>query len=250
MSAYENAVQSLINGGYPDRQAREILSFVCGEAQNEGHRRGAAAARVELMAEFVAWLVKRAREHRAQGPQYAKQADVIGMLASKVQRGAVRPNNLLMLPPQGGPEDVPALRAEADALRSRVAELEGDLDAGVNAAVRDALVGSAVREARAKALAEAVALILANPHPGVDPVAFYSSLLQEHADDVAAAPAPGAIEYGTAFRATEQAPVEVHSPTASRDEAAARADRYRDMYPVVHVVQRTVRYGEWTEVTA
>ncbi|MEU0160136.1 hypothetical protein ABZ154_15180 [Streptomyces sp. NPDC006261] len=66
----------------------------------------------------------------------------------------------------------------------------------------------------------------------------------------AAVPVPGVIEYGTAFRASEQAPVEVHSPTASRDEAAARADRYRDMYPVVHLVQRTVHYGEWTEVTS
>lgn len=47
MNAYENAVQSLINGGYPDRQAREILSFVCGEAQDEGYRRGEAAARAE-----------------------------------------------------------------------------------------------------------------------------------------------------------------------------------------------------------
>ncbi|MFF3300927.1 hypothetical protein [Streptomyces sp. NPDC002908] len=80
--------------------------------------------RAELTAEFVAWLVKRAREHRAKGPQYAKQADVIGMLASKVSRGAVRPNNLLSLPPQGGPEDVPALRAKVDRLRARVAELE------------------------------------------------------------------------------------------------------------------------------
>ncbi|MBT2429384.1 hypothetical protein J7F02_28160 [Streptomyces sp. ISL-112] len=66
----------------------------------------------------------------------------------------------------------------------------------------------------------------------------------------AAALVPGVIEYGTAFRATEQAHIEVHSPTASRDEAAARADRYRDMYPVVHLVQRTVHYGEWTEVTS
>ncbi|MER6601110.1 hypothetical protein [Streptomyces parvus] len=48
MSARENAVQSLINGGYPDRQAREILSLVCGEAQNEGYRRGEAAARAKL----------------------------------------------------------------------------------------------------------------------------------------------------------------------------------------------------------
>ncbi|WP_329217467.1 hypothetical protein [Streptomyces microflavus] len=111
-------------------------------------------------------------------------------------------------------------------------------------------VGPLLDAHRADVLAEAVALVLANPHPGADPVTFYASLLQEHADDVAAAPAPGATEYGTAFRATEQAPVEVHSPTASRDEAAARADRYRDMYPVVHLVQRTVRYGEWTEVAS
>lgn len=80
--------------------------------------------RAELTAEFVAWLVKRAREHRAKGPQYAKQADVIGRLADKVSRGAVRPDNLLSLPPQGGPEDVVALLAELDRLRARVAELE------------------------------------------------------------------------------------------------------------------------------
>ena len=73
--------------------------------------------RAEVTAEFVAWLVKKAREHRARGPQYAKQADVIARLADKVQRGAVRPNNLLLLPPQGGPEDIPALRAELDQLR-------------------------------------------------------------------------------------------------------------------------------------
>ncbi|MFF2964297.1 hypothetical protein ACFVT1_36645 [Streptomyces sp. NPDC057963] len=48
MNAYEDAVQPLINGGYPDRQAREILSFVCGEAQNEGYRRGEAAAHAEV----------------------------------------------------------------------------------------------------------------------------------------------------------------------------------------------------------
>ena len=80
--------------------------------------------RTEVLAEVVGWLVKKAREHRAQGPQYAKQADVIGRLAHKVQRGAVRSNNLLTLPPQGGPEDVVDLRAEVDRLRARVAELE------------------------------------------------------------------------------------------------------------------------------
>lgn len=72
----------------------------------------------------------------------------------------------------------------------------------------------------------------------------------EDGDALDTTPVPGVVEYGTAFRATEQAPVEVHSPTASRDEAAARADRYRDMYPVVHLVQRTVHYGEWAEVTS
>ncbi|MFD3814946.1 hypothetical protein ACFWRZ_07760 [Streptomyces rubiginosohelvolus] len=78
------------------------------------------AYRAEVTAEFSAWLVKRAREHRVKGPQYAKQADVIGMLASKVQRGAVRPNNLLSLPPQGGPEDAVELRTEVSRLQAEL----------------------------------------------------------------------------------------------------------------------------------
>ncbi|MFI1525430.1 hypothetical protein [Streptomyces griseus] len=81
--------------------------------------------------------------------------------------------------PPSPTENAAELRADNDRLRARVAELEGDLDAGVNAAVRDALVGSAVREARAEVLTEAVALIQANPHPGDDPAAFYASLLQD-----------------------------------------------------------------------
>ncbi|MEV6547912.1 hypothetical protein AB0M57_04285 [Streptomyces sp. NPDC051597] len=44
----------------------------------------------EAKAETVAWLVKKAGERRAMGRQYAKQADVISQLASKVDRGAVR----------------------------------------------------------------------------------------------------------------------------------------------------------------
>jgi len=100
--------------------------------------------RAEVTAEFVAWLVKKAREHRARGPQYAKQADVIGMLASKVSRGAVRPNNLLMLPAQGGPEDA-VLAAQArrprrftpleEAVRNietAIAPLKGDARAGAD----------------------------------------------------------------------------------------------------------------------
>lgn len=50
-------------------------------------------------ADVVAWLVKKAREERAGGTRDDKvRADVIGVLASKVERGAVRPDNLRMLP--------------------------------------------------------------------------------------------------------------------------------------------------------
>lgn len=47
--------------------------------------------------EVVAWLTKKAREFRAEGQR--QQADTASLLASKVARGAVRPNNLQMLPP-------------------------------------------------------------------------------------------------------------------------------------------------------
>ncbi|MGW6578939.1 hypothetical protein ACWF76_05945 [Streptomyces globisporus] len=40
-------------------------------------------------------------------------------------------------------------------------------------------VGPMLDAYRAEVLAEAVALILANPHPGTDPAAFYASLLQD-----------------------------------------------------------------------
>lgn len=62
--------------------------------------------RAEVHAEFAAWLVKKAREYRATGSrQHALQADAIATLASKVARGAVRPDNLLSPLTQGGPED-------------------------------------------------------------------------------------------------------------------------------------------------
>ncbi|MEU4967839.1 hypothetical protein [Streptomyces smyrnaeus] len=91
------------------------------------------AVREAVLGEVVAWLVKKAREHRAKGPQYAKQADVIGKLASKVQRGAVRPDNLATLPPgeEPAPEDAPALAAEVEALRGQLAEACGGTSAVV-----------------------------------------------------------------------------------------------------------------------
>ncbi|MEU9615902.1 hypothetical protein AB0D56_30735 [Streptomyces sp. NPDC048209] len=58
---------------------------------------------------------------------------------------------------------------------------------------------------------------------------------------------PDAVEYGTAFKATEQDEVEVHSPTSSREEAEARVSRYLDMYPTAYVVQRTVHHSAWTD---
>ncbi|WP_328903209.1 hypothetical protein OHR86_27810 [Streptomyces sp. NBC_00441] len=60
MSALENAVQSLINGGYGERQAREILSLVCGEAREAGYNRGAATARTEALTDFADRLARKA----------------------------------------------------------------------------------------------------------------------------------------------------------------------------------------------
>ncbi|MFE0692838.1 hypothetical protein [Streptomyces sp. NPDC058869] len=111
MSAFQAAYEAL-RQTVGDVEADKLLTAV----ENEKH--------TDVTAEFAAWLVKRAREHRVKGPQYAKQADVIGMLASKVQRGAVRPNNLLSLPPQGGPEDMVELRATLDRVEALAADWE------------------------------------------------------------------------------------------------------------------------------
>src|SRR5690606_2919459 len=55
--------------------------------------------RAEGLAEATTWLVKKAREFRAMGGEMrAAQADAVAAMASKVERGAVRPDNLRMLP--------------------------------------------------------------------------------------------------------------------------------------------------------
>jgi hypothetical protein len=52
--------------------------------------------------EVTAWLVKKAREFRAEGTRESwAQADTVAVIASKISRGAVRPNNLRMLPEPG-----------------------------------------------------------------------------------------------------------------------------------------------------
>lgn len=55
-----------------------------------------ANGRSEVLAEVTTWLAKKAREFRAAGETV--QADTASLLASKVDRGAVRPDNLRMLP--------------------------------------------------------------------------------------------------------------------------------------------------------
>jgi hypothetical protein len=48
--------------------------------------------------EVTAWLVKKAREFRAEGTSASRaQADTAASLASKIARGAIRPDNLRML---------------------------------------------------------------------------------------------------------------------------------------------------------
>ncbi|MFJ5151417.1 hypothetical protein ACIQCF_07480 [Streptomyces sp. NPDC088353] len=58
----------------------------------------------ERDAEIMRWLGKKAREYRATGsPQHALQADTIELMASKISRGAVRPDNTRL--PAGGAPD-------------------------------------------------------------------------------------------------------------------------------------------------
>jgi hypothetical protein len=57
------------------------------------------AHRAEVLAEATTWLVKKAREYRATRNKLGRtQADTTAVLASKIARGAVRPDNRLMLP--------------------------------------------------------------------------------------------------------------------------------------------------------
>ncbi|MFJ8146618.1 hypothetical protein ACIQ6R_16325 [Streptomyces sp. NPDC096048] len=54
----------------------------------------AAEVMAERDTQFVAWLLKKSREYPTDPARQEKAADVIARLASKVARGAVRPNNL------------------------------------------------------------------------------------------------------------------------------------------------------------
>lgn len=58
----------------------------------DGHRE-------EVLAEVTAWLIKKSREYPRRNQLGRTQSDTAAALASKVARGAVRPDNLRMLPP-------------------------------------------------------------------------------------------------------------------------------------------------------
>lgn len=49
MTARENAIESLVNGGYGQQQAKEIIALVCGEARAEGFQSGQAAFKASAL---------------------------------------------------------------------------------------------------------------------------------------------------------------------------------------------------------
>lgn len=58
--------------------------------------------RTDVLAEVTAWLVKKAREFHARSRKREReQGDTCVILASKIARGAVRPDNVRMLPDAG-----------------------------------------------------------------------------------------------------------------------------------------------------
>ncbi|MET7944228.1 hypothetical protein [Streptomyces sp. NPDC005302] len=87
--------------------ARDVLETNIDPAVPDGGGASIDAYRAEVLAEadllpkadVVTWLVKKAREIPRGNKIGRAQGDVIAVMASKVARGAVRPDNLRMLPP-------------------------------------------------------------------------------------------------------------------------------------------------------
>lgn len=99
--------------------------------------------RGERDAETIAWLGKKAREYRSTGSkQHAVQADAVDLMASKLARGAVRPNNLL------GVVTRPDVLREAAKVAVRAARGAGDSEAGQYAA---SIAAGIAKELRAMA---------------------------------------------------------------------------------------------------
>lgn len=83
-----------------DAEPSDIADQLYAAIREEKATAPAATATPELLpkADVVAWLTKKAREQRARGPHFVREADTISVLASKAERGAIRPDNLRMLP--------------------------------------------------------------------------------------------------------------------------------------------------------
>lgn len=83
--------------------AAELLEQWAGEhPEAETAQQMADAHRTATLAEVTAWLIKKAREfHASSRKQVRVQGDLCAVLASQIARGAVRPNNVAMLPNAG-----------------------------------------------------------------------------------------------------------------------------------------------------
>lgn len=86
MNARNDLISALEDGGWLDQEAADLLD----------------AYRAGVLAEVTTWLIKKAREFHARSrKQERAQGDTCAVLASKIARGAVRPNNQRMLPDAG-----------------------------------------------------------------------------------------------------------------------------------------------------
>lgn len=84
-----------------EHSAAQLSQWADEAREGEKATASAATATPELLlkADVVAWLVKKSREFQsAGGAMRGAQADAVAALASKVARGAIRPDNLRMLP--------------------------------------------------------------------------------------------------------------------------------------------------------
>ncbi|MGW0837093.1 hypothetical protein [Streptomyces prunicolor] len=86
----------------------ELFHVIAGVSNNGSRpwcdetRRILNSHREEVLAEVTTWLIKKAREfHAASRKAERMQGDTCAILASKIARGAVRPDNLRMLSQAG-----------------------------------------------------------------------------------------------------------------------------------------------------
>lgn len=81
------------------RQRADVRDRMLGDARAAGRAEALVEADLLPKADVVTWLTKKAREIPRGNKIGRAQGDVLAVMASKVARGAVRPDNLRMLPP-------------------------------------------------------------------------------------------------------------------------------------------------------